>query len=158
MKNVLWKVATCIAVVLMSFSVYSCGDDDEDSVGSRELLLGKWTGVYYLDQTWEDGEMVGDHKEDFVNGTNHQYFEFKEDGTYVEKSVQVSSQNTHFSYGKWTYSGNKLTFIDNEGGEEEQEVWTVTKMTENELIFEIRGKETEDGCVYEFLEQYSLVR
>ena len=158
MKKVLWKVAACIAVVLMSLSVYSCGDDDEDNVGSRELLIGTWNGVYYLDQTWEDGEMVGNHKEDFVNGTNHQYFEFKEDGTFVEKSVQVSSQNTYSSYGKWSYSGNKLTLIDYEDGEEEQEVWTVTKMTDTELIFELRSKLKEDGIMIEYYEQYAFVR
>jgi hemolysin hlyA len=84
MKTI-WKATVCIVAVLLSFSIYSCGDDDDDAVGSRDLLLGTWNGVYYLSQEWEDGEKVSDSKEDFVNGTNRYSIEFKEDGTYVEK-------------------------------------------------------------------------
>lgn len=156
MKKVLWKVATCIAVVLMSFSVYSCGDDDEDSVGSREMLLGKWTGVYYLDQEWEDGEMVNNHKEDLVNGPSRYSIEFKEDGTYVDTDVFVSSGSTTHYHGKWSYTGNKLTLIDAEDGY--SEVYTVTELTETELVYELREKENEDGSVIEYYEQYVFKR
>lgn len=154
MKKVLWKVATCIAVVLMSFSVYSCGDDDEDSVGSRDLLLGKWTGVYYLDQAWEDGELVNNHKEDFVNGTSRNYIEFKEDGTYIETDFFGS---TNYYHGTWSYSGNKLTMIDTDD-DNYKEVWTVTTMTETELVYELREKEKEDGVVCEYYEQNAYKR
>ena len=47
MKTI-WKATVCIVAVLLSFSIYSCGDDDDDAVGSRDLLLGTWNGVYYL--------------------------------------------------------------------------------------------------------------
>lgn len=154
MKKVLWKVATCIAVVLMSFSVYSCGDDDEDSVGSREMLLGKWTGVYYLDQEWEDGEMVHNNKEDFVNGTTRYSIEFREDGTYVEID---GNNNANQYYGTWSYSGNKLTMIDTSDGDY-KEVWTVTTMTETELVYELREKEKEDGVAYEYYQQHAFKR
>lgn len=49
MKTI-WKATVCIVAVLLSFSIYSCGDDDDDTVGSRDLLLGTWNGVYYLSQ------------------------------------------------------------------------------------------------------------
>lgn len=157
MRKVLWKVTTCLAVVLLSFSVYSCGDDDEESVGSRDLLIGTWNGVYYHSQEWEDGEMVDDHTEDFVNGDNRYSIEFKEDGTYVEKDVYNHSNSTNYYRGTWAYSGNKLTMIDtDEGGY--TEVWTVTKMTETELVYELREKEKEDGSVYEYYEQHSFVK
>lgn len=55
MKTI-WKATVCIVAVLLSFSIYSCGDDDDDAVGSRDLLLGTWNGVYYLSQEWEDGK------------------------------------------------------------------------------------------------------
>lgn len=154
MKKVLWKVAACMAVVLMSFSVYSCGDDDEDSVGSRDLLLGKWTGVYYVDQEWEDGEMVHNNKEDFVNGTTRYSIEFREDGTYVEID---GINNENHNYGTWSYSGNKLTMIDTSDGDY-KEVWTVTTMTETELVYELREKEKEDGVTYEYYEQHAFKR
>lgn len=154
MKKVLWKVATCIAVVVMSLSVYSCGDDDEDSVGSRDLLLGKWTGVYYVDQEWEDGEMVHNNKEDFVNGTTRYSIDFREDGTYVEID---GINNENHNYGTWSYSGNKLTMIDTSDGDY-KEVWTVTTMTETELVYELREKEKEDGVTYEYYEQHAFKR
>ena len=39
MKTI-WKATVCIVAVLLSFSIYSCGDDDDETVGSRDLLLG----------------------------------------------------------------------------------------------------------------------
>lgn len=155
----LWKLAAYVAIVLLSFSMYSCGDDDEDAVGSRELLLGTWNGVYYLSQEWEDGEMVDDSKEDFVNGTNRESIEFKEDGTFIEKDTYPAG--TSYYHGEWSYSGNKLTLsyteLENEHNDETY-VYTVTKMTENELVFELREKEKEDGTTYEYYEQYFYTR
>ena len=156
MKTI-WKATVCIVAVLLSFSIYSCGDDDDDTVGSRDLLLGTWNGVYYLSQEWEDGEKVSDSKEDFVNGTNRYSIEFKEDGTYVEKDVYNSSGSTNYYNGTWSYSGNKLTLIDTEE-DNYTEVWTVTTMTENELVYELREKEKEDGTTYEYYEQHAFTR
>ena len=156
MKTI-WKATVCIVAVLLSFSINSCGDDDDDAVGSRDLLLGTWNGVYYLSQEWEDGEKVSDSKEDFVNGTNRYSIEFKEDGTYVEKDVYNSSGSTNYYHGTWSYSGNKLTLIDTEE-DNYTEVWTVTTMTENELVYELREKEKEDGTTYEYYEQHSFTR
>lgn len=153
MKKVLWKVATCIAVVLVSFGAYSCGDDDEDSVGSRDLLIGVWNGVYYLEQEWEDGDEISNVKEDFVNGNIRYSTEFKIDGTYVEKEVYVPTGSTQTYRGTWEYSGKKLTmtYTEDEGYVES---WTVTKMTDTELVFEFREKEKEDGSTYENYEQF----
>ena len=156
MKTI-WKATVCIVAVLLSFSIYSCGDDDDDAVGSRDLLLGTWNGVYYLSQEWEDGEKVSDSKEDFVNGTNRYSIEFKEDGTYVEKDVYNSSGSTNYYHGTWSYSGNKLTLIDTEE-DNYTEVWIVTTMTENELVYELREKEKEDGTTYEYYEQHAFTR
>ena len=37
MKTI-WTATVCIVAVLLSFSIYSCGADDDDAVGSRDLL------------------------------------------------------------------------------------------------------------------------
>ena len=132
--------------------------------------------MYYLSQEWEDGEKVSDSKEDFVNGTNRYSIEFKEDGTYVEKDVYNSSGSTNYYHGTWSYSRNncrrfhitddfsvpeymvrKLTLIDTEE-DNYTEVWTVTTMTENELVYELREKEKEDGTTYEYYEQHAFTR
>ena len=36
MKTI-WKATVCIVVVLLSFSIYSCGDDDDDGL-TRNFL------------------------------------------------------------------------------------------------------------------------
>ena len=151
------KLVTCIAVALLSLSIYSCGGDDEETVGSRGLLIGTWNGVYYIAQEWENGEKINDTKEDFVNGTSRYSIEFKEDGTYTEKEIYNNSGGTGYYHGKWSYSGNKLTIIE-EDDDDYNEVWTITKMTENELVFELREKEKEDGVTYEYYQQHAFTR
>lgn len=158
MKKVVCKMATCMSVVLLIFSIYSCGNDDEDSVGSRKLLIGIWNGVSYVDQEWEDGEQIANNKEDFVNGTNRYSIEFKEDGTFIERDRDLNGvvDTTDDITGTWSYSGNKLTLDEND--EDEAETWTVTKMTETELVFEQRNKIKEDGTVWEYYEQFSFTK
>ena len=157
MKKVLWKIVFCISAVLLTSSIYSCSnDDDEDSVGSRELLLGTWNGIHYISQEWENGKQIEDSKEDLVNGTNRYSMEFKEDGTYIEKDKYINSA-TNIATGTWSYSGNKLT-LNEDGDDEEAETWTVSKMTETELAYEQRVKAKGDGTTWEFFEEYSFVR
>ena len=38
MKTI-WKASVCIVAVLLSFSIYSCGDDDDETVGSRVFIV-----------------------------------------------------------------------------------------------------------------------
>lgn len=157
MRKVLWKIMTCISIVLLSFCIYSCSNDDnEDSVGSREMLLGVWSGVYYLSQGWDNGELTVNEKEDFVNGTERFSIELKEDGTYIEKDLYPSGSIKSTSYGTWSYTSKELILKYEEY--EEFEKWTVTKMTETELIYERRGKVKEDGSIWEYLEEFSFVR
>lgn len=156
MRKVFWKIATCISVVLLTFCIYSCSNDDEDSVGSREMLIGNWNGIYYLSQGWDNGELTVNEKEDFVNGTERYSIELKEDGTYIEKNFYSSGNIKNTSYGTWSYSGQELTLKYEEY--EDLETWIVTKMTDTELIYERRGKEKEDGTTWEFFEEYSFVR
>ena len=67
------------------------------------------------------------------------------------------STSTNYYHGTWSYSGNKLTLIDTEE-DNYTEVWTVTTMTENELVYELREKEKEDGTTYEYYEQHAFTR
>lgn len=164
MRKVFWKIATCISVVLLTFCIYSCSNDDEDSVGSREMLIGTWNGISYLSQEWENGELTENNIEDFVNGTNRFSIEFKEDGTYQTIGTYLDPEG-HFApsttknTGTWSYSGNKLT-LDEDADVEKYptETWTVTKMTETELSYEIRVKSKEDGINYEYNDQFIFTR
>ena len=62
----LWKLVTCVAVVLLSFSMYSCGDDDEDSIGSVDELVGMWEVVEHSGYEIEDGEREEDNPSYYV--------------------------------------------------------------------------------------------
>ena len=52
---------------------------------------------------------------------------------------------------------DRLTLIDTEE-DNYTEVWTVTTMTENELVYELREKEKEYGTTYEYYEQHAFTR
>ena len=41
MKKVLWRMATCVAVVLLSYVIYSCSGDDDNDMGKTEESTGK---------------------------------------------------------------------------------------------------------------------
>jgi uncharacterized protein (TIGR03066 family) len=127
MKKVSWKIAAYMSVVLLIFSIYSCGNDDEDSVGSRAQLVGIWNGVSGIEQEWKDGDLIHDDKEDYDATV-----EFKEDGTFIERDRDGGNSSDNVT-GKWSYSGNKLTLTDDEG-EEDTIVYTVTKLTKNEFV------------------------
>lgn len=62
----LWKLVTCVAVVLLSFSMYSCGDDDEDSIGSVDELVGMWEVVEHSGYEIEDGKREEDNPSYYV--------------------------------------------------------------------------------------------
>jgi len=63
----LQKAATCIAVLLLSFSIYSCGDDDDDAIGSVNELIGIWEGVSEDEWVVENGERDETTGEDISN-------------------------------------------------------------------------------------------
>lgn len=151
MKKVSWKIAAYMSVVLLIFSIYSCGNDDEDSVGSRAQLVGIWNGVSGIEQEWKDGDLIHDDKEDYDATV-----EFKEDGTFIERDIDGGNSSDNVT-GKWSYSGNKLTLTDDEG-EEDTIVYTVTKLTKNELVMELREKEKTDGIVWEYYAQFSYIK
>lgn len=148
MEKVLWKLATCLAIVLVSFSVYSCSDDDDDSVGSREMLVGRWQGITYTNIEYENGKEIHKNVEDLNTSTYKYVEEFKEDGTWIEEE-NFNGQIKQYK-GKWSYSGNKLTTVDSDG---DKEISTVVKMTDTELVLEVRDKYKEDGETYEEYEQ-----
>lgn len=49
-------MATCIVVAVLSLSIYSCGDDDEEKKGSVNELIGIWEGVTEDEWVVEEGE------------------------------------------------------------------------------------------------------
>ena len=58
--------------------MYSCGDDDEDSIGSVDELVGMWEVVEHSGYEIEDGEREEDNPSYYVG----RRYELKSDMTF----------------------------------------------------------------------------
>lgn len=141
MKKVLWKVATCIAVVLMSFSVYSCGDDDDENVGSVEEIVGVWEGVTSDEWAVEDGVREEENGKDITD----ERYEFKSDMTF--ELLHKSGGTWHVSEtGKWEHKSNTISlyyYYPNDGGYdyEEPDVFKILEFSAASMTLEYYWKE-----------------
>lgn len=151
MKKQFYLWACCLlAVSLLGFS--SCGDDDEGaSVGSREMLIGEWEAVSYYSEDRENGELVDEETEDYAESSEYFRLNFHEDGTCDWIEGYTSSGSDRTDHVAWTYSGNQLAY---DWGDGELEIWTVTRLTETELEYEVRYSETDEGIRFETYEKY----
>ena len=151
MKKQFYLWACCLlAVSLLGFS--SCGDDDKGaSVGSREMLIGEWEAVSYYSEDRENGELVDEETEDYAESSEYFRLNFHEDGTCDWIEGYTSSGSDRTDHVAWTYSGNQLAY---DWGDGELEIWTVTRLTETELEYEVRDSETDEGIRFETYEKY----
>lgn len=60
-------MATCIVVAVLSLSIYSCGDDDEEKKGSVNELIGIWEGVTEDEWVVEEGEREENYGKSITN-------------------------------------------------------------------------------------------
>lgn len=143
MRKAIWKLSACIAIVLLSFAVSSCGDDDEE-IGSRADLIGMWELTHVKGGGISESEKVNEDVD-----MNNMRFEFKEDGTlnWYEKrgsSWRIDEQ-LQFEYK----SGGQLYLRDSDGTpyEDEYEKYSmkVVKLTESTLILQEYFKEDSDN-------------
>lgn len=129
MKNL--KFLSFVLFAVMSVSLFSCGDDDEE-IGDRNTLIGTWQCTwsegYYRDVNHPADNEDWNEEEDFT-------VTFNADGTYSGDG----------DAGKWKLEGNKLSMLDNKS--ESWDVSTVLKLTDSELIMEIYEKD-DDGSEY----------
>lgn len=135
------KAATCIAVLLLSFSIYSCGDDDDDAIGSVNELIGIWEGVSEDEWVVENGERDETTGEDISN----ERYELKADMTF--NTLWKSNGTWNISEtGKWEFSKNTVKLIyyhPNDGGydEEEPDIWKILEISGSTMVWEYYSKE-----------------
>lgn len=132
MKNL--KFLSFVLFAVMSVSLFSCGDDDEE-IGDRNTLIGTWQC------TWSEGFVrevnYPDENEDWSKAEDYTVT-FNADGT-----CRWSNGDT----GKWKLEGNKLSTVDDDARDEWYAL-TVLKLTDSELIIEDYEKD-EYGEYYE---------
>lgn len=113
-------------------------DDDNKNNISKSQIVGTWLEDSYLFQISKNGSLLENDYEE--NGKTLETF--YNDGSYFYIGDMTSSTSERF-YGTWSLSGNTLTIKDEYG---DPDIWTVTKLTDSEMIIE--NKETEGGYVY----------
>lgn len=135
MKNL--KLLSILLFSVLSFSLASCGDDD-DEIGGRDTLVGTWQC------TWSEGYYRNvNHPEDDeewneeASGEDSFTVTFKADGTGVFDG----------DVSKWKLEGNQLYIADMDTNDE-WDVSTVLKLTDSELIVESYEKNDESGSEY----------
>lgn len=104
----------------LTFTLTSCGDDDEPSVGN---IVGTWKLTAGLSADY---------------GIT-QYVQFRADGTATE--VDIDEDGTDVMNGTWKLEGNLLTLInhDEEWDMDIPTVSTVEKVTNSELVLTTLG-------------------
>ena len=100
-RTIYFMVWTFLAI--SSFSFVACKDDDDEK--GKNPLLGVWGSEEAVPQYDED--------EQRVTANALVYFQFNEDGTFVEKDVitVISNGRTYTetsTYGRWKDTGNLL--------------------------------------------------
>lgn len=78
-------MATCIVVAVLSLSIYSCGDDDEEKKGSVNELIGIWEGVTEDEWVVEEGE----REENYGKSITNMRYELMAD---MMKKIRVSGK------------------------------------------------------------------
>ncbi len=90
-------------IAISSFSLVSCKDDDDEK--DKTSLVGVWVSEESIPQYDED--------EQKVTANAIVYFQFNEDGSFVEKDVITKIRDGYTytetsTYGRWMAHGNTL--------------------------------------------------
>lgn len=129
MRSIKLFAALLMAVVCVSLS--SCNKDDDEKIGSKAELVGKWQS------TWERVHEIVNGKEVVTSdeACTDRTWEFKADGTCIEDGYDKPL--------RWSLKDNKLTLSRSDGY---SDVLTVNKLTADELILAFEDWDnTDDG-------------
>ena len=138
MKTI-WKLATCVAIALTSLSFYSCGDDDEDSIGSVDELTGMWEVIEHTGYEIEDGVREDDNSSYNVG----KRYELKSDMTF---NIYSKGASTPGETGKWELKNGAVHLIfyyPNDGGYdyEDPDIMKILEISSAKLVWEYHWKQ-----------------
>lgn len=140
---------------IMTFSLVSCSDDDEEVVIATDLV-GKWQGVSRTEVT-----KSGDAEQEVTSNINYLGIEFTADGKYVEGRyfdeygwnwAEWGGEDDEY-YGSYTYKNRKLTVTSESGITYEI---NVKELTSSKLVIEYRYKEAENVS-HEISDEYRRI-
>ena len=109
-KNLLWLLSL-LMIVSVSFTSCNKDDDDDDVVSVADLktaLIGTWKEL--SDELYLDNKVVEDESI-YHDDKNYYEYEFKSDGTYVNRKYEDGKMVETYDYsGTWTLNGDQLKF------------------------------------------------
>ena len=116
----------------LTFTLTSCGDDDEPS--SAGNIVGTW-------------KSIGGMNEEF---DITQYIQFNTNGSYIE--VNIDEDGVETLHGKWKQNGEKVTVS---GSDVISMTATIVKITSSELVlntlWEQKYKKVSDSEIEKYL-------
>lgn len=126
-KTMKWAIA-CMMALCASVTLMSCSDDDGKVDVSAGEIAGHWICVY---QHWVDW---GDVYDADYEPDGEYYITLNEDGTgELDSGSDQLMEIWGFMRFTWTVQGNRLLLFDERDWIEEEEVFEVKRLTDNEL-------------------------
>lgn len=108
--NLIWLLSL---LMMVQVGFVSCNKDDDDDVvvstaDLKTAIIGTWKEL--SDELYMDNKVV---KEESIyhDDNNYYVFEFKSDGTYLDRKFKDGKEVENYDYsGTWTLDGDKITF------------------------------------------------
>ncbi|MCM1519807.1 MAG: lipocalin family protein [Lachnoclostridium sp.] len=147
MKKLNLFIPMVLMAVMSAFTFVSCSDDDDKIDNGK--IVGTWESV--LEEWWEkeDGKIVDEGTDDDTDLR----VEFKADGTVTQYEYYNSSWHLDIT-GNYSISGNKLTIVYDEDGDEYTSTQNIEMPDDNTLV--VSGYWKEDN--YEGYEKTTFRR
>ena len=129
-------------IAFLSLSFFSCSNDDDDD---KDSFIGVWVSEGTLPM-YEYGVTTSE-----VVGNVKVYFQFKEDGSLIEKDVitYIESGKTYTetsTYGRWSATKGHLkiivSFADVNPKENADEIECTYQFTNGKLVLSYKDEET----------------
>jgi hypothetical protein len=131
-------------VVAVGFT--GCKKDDEDD--AKANLVGRWAMTKEVWKEIENGTVEEGSSTDFDNDDD--VWEFKSDGTY-----KASEDGEVYESGTYSLQNDGKKLVINASDEDEDDIYTINKLSSSELVVYTEEVGTEDGVPYKETEEYT---
>jgi hypothetical protein len=133
-------------VVAVGFT--GCKKDDEDD--AKANLVGRWAMTKDVWKEYENGSIEDEGSStDFDN--DDEVWDFKSDGTY-----KASEDGEVYESGTYSLQNDGKKLVINASDEDEDDIYTINKLSSSELVVYSEEVETSGGVTYKDTEEYTF--
>ena len=148
--KIIVKSLLFLFILLMLFSCSDSEDTNKEASTKSEIEISKLVGKWYYDYYTINGERFElDEKAGNDNCPSLQkfYIEFTDDGSFIQFFVQHCNPDSETS--EYTIDKNRI-FLSSDGNV--YSTITITKLNENELVFEAEEDSMDDDGIDEYIQ------